>query len=317
MKKVYLLAAAAATLLFGASVNAQITHNVRYDLTSVSIQGADGDRKTIEAGDTIHFYIGSSGNLLLSTVGAVPSPSDVLTNVELSDGEGDREGIFYVVEAPGEYNFATDGDLLEGGDDNVYFTVVPNGGITQYPVRVPASGFQIDELTIEVGDTAHIFVPGDGDVAQTIRTTVAPANSLADTTIDFNEGATTGIYYVPTAPGTYTFTSTTTGSTALTTTFNLFVLASNNGITGRNESVVFEGISFYPNPAKEMLNVNLNPSYNYDLSITDLNGTTLSTQKVNNANNATFNINNLNKGSYILMISNGKSNAKGYKFIKE
>ncbi|MFN3444373.1 MAG: T9SS type A sorting domain-containing protein, partial [Bacteroidia bacterium] len=72
-----------------------------------------------------------------------------------------------------------------------------------------------------------------------------------------------------------------------------------------------EGISVYPNPAEDVVNITVKEltNINYNVTITDITGKTVFNNQLNsmlNNNTASINISNFNKGMYFIYLSNDK-----------
>jgi hypothetical protein len=96
---------------------------------------------------------------------------------------------------------------------------------------------------------------------------------------------------------------------AVTAGGNTITLPVFTGLT--NISRMPEGISIYPNPAEDLVNITVKElvNTNYNVTITDVTGKTVFNNQLNdmlNNNAASINISNFNKGVYFVYLKNEK-----------
>jgi plastocyanin len=164
---------------------------------------------------------------------------------------------------------------------------------------------------VYVGDTIRFVATGESDDDHTLTFTESPVGT-PNIGPHLIPGTSDSVFnYVPTLAGHYEISSNMTFST----NFEFDVITP--PITSVYNSEALEPVSFYPNPVKEGVNVSLNPSFSYTISVKDLGGATLASKSVSNTNGTNLNIDHLVKGAYILNISNGNSEPKAFKFVKE
>ena len=73
-------------------------------------------------------------------------------------------------------------------------------------------------------------------------------------------------------------------------------------IVGIEDYGVLEGITVFPNPVKERLNITLPQDNNYEIHLFDLTGKEILTRNIENNNSAQYNLSRLKTGMYLLVI---------------
>ncbi len=113
-----------------------------------------------------------------------------------------------------------------------------------------------------------------------------------------NSGSTT-FTYVPAVVGTYSYECTFHASMGMTGTFNV--------ITGTNVSAVQTTVlaPVYPNPVSETLHVMFNATAPANVTLTDMAGNQVITEKFNGTSAADINLRNIATGNYIVRIVQG------------
>lgn len=300
MKKIYLTLTLAMALFVSFQSSAQVLYE-----NSLSLSGFDENELTVKAGDTVRIFVvaGSAQvNQRLSINGTIPSGSERVDSL-LTPGAA---GVYYVPKAAGEYRFLSD---LPTNPEFV-LTVLPDVP-ARYEELLNVTGFINNSRTVEVGDTVYFRVLSGGSrTITTVGTPPAPSEVVDVTLADDGPG----FSYVPKAAGTYTFN---TDLLISSDNFTLNVIQPPL-VTAVDESIFFDGVSFFPNPVKSEMNVRLNSLYTYDIAIVNMSGNTLMSRTVANSNGTSFNIDNLAKGAYLLQLSNNASRKpKAFKFVKE
>lgn len=130
---------------------------------------------------------------------------------------------------------------------------------------------------------------------------VAPSGSVSSPTVT-NPTITYG------NPGTYTITLV-AANTSTSNTFSKVVTVS--GCVGLNESTLANGISVFPNPAKDVLNIEVSNSDNFAVTVTNLLGKVILTEK-SSKEKMNLNLSSIASGVYFVTID-----AKGQKTTKK
>jgi hypothetical protein len=73
-------------------------------------------------------------------------------------------------------------------------------------------------------------------------------------------------------------------------------------IVGIEDYGILEGITVFPNPVKEHLNITLPQDNSYEIHLFDLTGKEVLTKNIENNNSAQYNLSRLKTGLYLLVI---------------
>ena len=318
MKKIYSL------LTLGLLVGAAVSVDAQSYVPKRHVITVDNTPPTFEPGD-MPTGIVVSDTLVFKAIGDADGPVHTLTFSESPTGTvaiegkispGGVDSVFkYVVRNIGDFEVVS--DRLATSAFNFTAGATPSGQYRRHVITAddsPLNGtFNPGALPTGVitGDTLVFKAVGDPDDVHTLSFTEQPTGTVQISGVIAPAGNDSVIKYVPTTPGRYVVSSSMTGST------NFTVDVAGPVITSNEDAVAYDGISFFPNPAREVMNVTLNPTYSYVVSVTDMVGTTFSTKSVSNANNTTIDVNGLSKGAYILHLSSEGAQPKAFKFIKE
>jgi Secretion system C-terminal sorting domain len=114
--------------------------------------------------------------------------------------------------------------------------------------------------------------------------------------------------YTPTAIGDYKVEVTVSGCTVTSACVNVTTL-------GTSSFDISSTFKIYPNPAKNIVNIDFQDVENATVAVSDINGRVLFTQKLNSASN-NVNIENLASGIYLFKVSSSIGSATS-KVIKQ
>lgn len=209
--------------------------------------------------------------------------------------------------------------------------------ITAAPIRIIA-GISVNAATRVISVTAYGKPAGEdaGSYTYTFGSQADPLKLAADQwsklTLSYNkttgeiiikgpgfpetggviEGSTTAAGSDPALVNILCDSGTTTGTGAVTNTsaavmyLDNIVVKAIGGTAGR-EDFAANSFSVYPNPSNDILNIdNTANALMQDISITDMNGRTVKTIKLNGESSAKVNVSNLNTGIYMMSIKSDK-----------
>lgn len=148
----------------------------------------------------------------------------------------------------------------------------------------------------EIVIIAQVVNPDPGENNGSIEVTVLGA--VGEVTYEWDSEH-TGSHITGLGPGTYTVTVTDENGCTAVESFELF-------LTSIHEPDFAENISVYPNPAKEILNIEIGElkAYQWDIKLFDMLGTEIkSLSSVSNNSSISIYINDVSKGAYVLQIT--------------
>ncbi|MBI5538733.1 MAG: T9SS type A sorting domain-containing protein [Bacteroidia bacterium] len=98
--------------------------------------------------------------------------------------------------------------------------------------------------------------------------------------------------------------------------FGFSVRCISNTAAGVYENNIDFNINVYPNPAKNIVNIEIEKTDDYNISVYNILGSCVINQKLNNQKN-TINVSSLENGIYLLQISNKSGVVSQQKIVKE
>jgi hypothetical protein len=214
--------------------------------------------------------------------------------------EGDDDGIASIAISGGTAPYTptwTSGEIgmtatnLTAGPNNV--EVIDSNGCELFvPVNIP---FQFNDPTPELGNNI-LSAMGASVVLSTAPTTYPSytwSTGETSTTISVNQ---TGVYWVEVA-----------NANGCTGSDTIYVEIWPTGVEEMN---TLTGVSFYPNPARDMINFEINTDIDeLNVTITDVKGAIVANATFLNGGNASMDVANLSAGVYTLNMKSDELNA--------